>query len=111
MIDFSSLMGKVQEAQESIKKAQENLVHIHETADTGAGMVTVKVNGARQVIDIEIDPDIIKVENKEMIQDLIVAATNKALDQIEPKIKSELQKSTSGVMPNIPGFDISNFMK
>lgn len=111
MIDFSSLMGKVQEAQESMEKAQKNLIHIHETADAGAGMVTVKVNGSKQVIDIEIDPDIIKVDNKEMIQDLIVAATNKALEQIKPKIKAELQKSTSGVIPNIPGFDLSNFMK
>ena len=111
MIDFNSLMGKVQEAQKSMKKAQENLVNIHETADAGAGMVTVKINGAKQVIAVEIDPDIIKIENKEMIQDLIVAATNKALEQIEPKIKAELQKSTSGVIPNIPGFDMSNFMK
>lgn len=111
MIDFNSLMGKVQEAQESMKKAQANLVNIQETAEAGAGMVTVKVNGAKQVIDIDIDSDIIKSENKEMIQDLVIAATNKALEQIEPKIQTELQKSTAGVMPNIPGFDMSNFMK
>ena len=73
-------------------------------------MVKVTVNGKRQLTDISIDEDIISKDDKEMIQDLIIAATNKALEGIEVKIKEALAKSTSGVMPNIPGFDISKFM-
>lgn len=111
MIDFNSIMGKVQEAQQKMQEAQANLVNLTETADAGAEMVKVTINGNKQIIDIDIDPEIIQKENKDMIQDLIIAATNKALDQIEPKIKAELQKNTSDIMPNIPGFDISNFMK
>lgn len=111
MIDFNSIMGKVQEAQARMQKAQENLANITETAEMGAGMVQVTVNGKKQIIDINIDPEIISADNKEMIQDLIIAATNKALENIDPKIKAELQNSTSDLIPNIPGFDISNFMK
>jgi DNA-binding protein YbaB len=46
-----------------------------------------------------------------MLQDLIIAAVNKALDSIEPKIKEHLQKATDGVLPNIPGLDLGSFMK
>lgn len=109
-MDFNSIFSKVQEVQENLKKAQEDLVLISETAESGGGMVKVTVNGKRQLTDISIDEDIISKDDKEMIQDLIIAATNKALEGIEVKIKEALAKSTSGVMPNIPGFDISKFM-
>ena len=109
-MDFNSIFSKVQEVQENLKTAQEDLVLISETAESGGGMVKVTVNGKRQLTDISIDEDIISKDDKEMIQDLIIAATNKALEGIEVKIKEALAKSTSGVMPNIPGFDISKFM-
>lgn len=109
-MDFSSIFSKVQEAQENLKKAQEGLVNISVTAEAGGGMVKVTINGSRQLTAISIDPDIISKDDKEMIQDLIIAATNKALENIEAKIKEELAKSTSGMMPNIPGLDLSKFM-
>lgn len=109
-MDFNSIFSKVQEAQENLKKAQEGLVNISETAEAGGGMVKVTVNGKRQITDISIDSDIISKDDKEMIQDLVIAATNKALEKIEIKIKEELAESTSGMMPNIPGFDLSKFM-
>ena len=107
---MNNIMGKIQEAQESLQKAQENLVHLTAEGEAGAGMVIVKVNGKKQVIDINIDLSIISPEDKEMIQDLTIAATNKALQNIEPKIEEELKNSTSGVLPNIPGFDLNNIM-
>lgn len=110
MFDMNSIMGKIQEAQESLQKAQENLVNITAEGESGAGMVIAKVNGKRQVIDLVIDDSILSKEDKEMVQDLTIAAINKALENIEPKISEELKNSTSGVIPNIPGFDLSNFM-
>ena len=107
---MNNLMGKMQEMQASLKAAQENLVNLSQTSESGGGMVKVTVNGKKQVISIDIDPEIIKKEDKELIQDLIVAATNKALDDIEPIIKEEMQKSTGGILPNIPGFDLGKFM-
>lgn len=109
-MDFSQMFEKVKELQEKVKVAQENLVNITTTGEAGAGMVKVTVNGKRQVTDIEIDPDLIKPDDKEMIEDLVLAATNKALEAIEGKIQEEMKKHTSGMMPNIPGMDLSNFM-
>ncbi len=73
-------------------------------------MVKATVNGNRQVVSIVIDPEIIKKEDRELIQDLCVAAVNKAMQEMEEKIKEELKKSTEGLLPNIPGLDLGGFM-
>ena len=71
----------------------------------------VTVNGQKKLVGLEIDDDLIKPEDKEMLQDLVVAAVNKAMEEIEPQIKEHLQKSTQGMLPNIPGLDLGNLMK
>ena len=110
MFDIMKMMGKVKEVQEKIKEAQAQLVHITAEGESGGGMVKTVVNGHRKVLSIEIDQDMIKPEDKEMIQDLVAAATNIALEKIDIAIKEEMKKSTEGVMPNIPGFDLSSMM-
>jgi DNA-binding YbaB/EbfC family protein len=100
------MLGKVKELQAKMKEAQDNLVHVQASAEAGAGMVKATVNGKKQLVKLEIDPDIIKPDDKEMMQDLIVAAVNKALDEVDVKAKEELKKSTQGVLPNIPGLDL-----
>lgn len=107
MFDLNNLMGKAREMQEKIKEAQANLNNIKTTAEAGAGMVKATVNGNKQVLSIEVDNDIISVEDKEMMQDLIVAAVNRALADIENSSKDEMQKATQGIMPNMP-FDLGN---
>lgn len=109
-MDLSGIFQKVQEAQAKLKQAKENLGSISTTGEAGAGMVKVTVNGNRQVQSIEVDDAVINVEEKHILQDLIVAATNKALETIEEKIKEEMSKSTDGILPNIPGFDLGNMM-
>jgi len=110
MFDMNNMMGKMQEMQANLKKAQENLVNITQTSESGGGMVKVTVNGKKMVVNIDIDPEIISKEDRELIQDLIVAATNKAIEDIDLKVKEELQKSTGGMLPNIPGLDLGKFM-
>ena len=104
------IMGQLKEAQEKIKKAQENLAHVTATGESGGGMVKAMVNGKKQVVSIEVDSDLIKPTDKEMMQDLIVAAINKALDEVDVKAKEELKKSTSGMFPQIPGLDLSSLV-
>ncbi|GAB2765387.1 YbaB/EbfC family nucleoid-associated protein [Rhabdobacter roseus] len=111
MGDMMGLMGKMKDLQARMKEAQEQLSTITESAESGAGMVRATVNGQKKITALEIDADLIKPEDKEMLQDLVVAAVNKALDDIEPKIKAHLQKATEGVIPNIPGLDLSGLMK
>ena len=110
MLDMMKMLGKMKEVQAKLKEAQENLVNITSTAESGAGMVKATVNGKKQLISLEIDNEIVNTEDKEMMQDLIVAATNKALEEVEVLAKEEIQKSTEGMLPNIPGLDLSGMM-
>ncbi|UII29836.1 YbaB/EbfC family nucleoid-associated protein [Fulvivirga ulvae] len=110
MFDMMKMMGKMKEVQAKIKEAQENLVHIKVTGESGGGMVKATVNGKKEVINIDIDQDLVKPEDKEMMQDLVVAAVNKALQEVEVLAKEELKKSTEGMLPNIPGLDLGGLV-
>jgi nucleoid-associated protein EbfC len=108
-MDINNLFSKAKEVQDKLQKAKENLGNIHISAESGAGMVKVTVNGKKQINKLELDPDMIKPENKEIIEDLVIAAVNKALVDIDEKITEELKKSTEGLLPNIPGFNFGQF--
>jgi DNA-binding YbaB/EbfC family protein len=110
MFDMMGMLGKIKDLQAKMKEAQENLVHIQASAEAGAGMVKATVNGKKQVVKIEIDPEMIKPDDKEMLQDLVVAAVNKALAEVDVKAREELKKTTQGILPNIPGMDLSSML-
>ncbi len=111
MGDLFGMAGKMKEMQARMQEAQENLGKIIESGEAGAGMVRATANGRKQLVSIEIDEDLMKASEREILQDLIVAATNKALEKVEEKAKAELQKSTEGLMPNIPGMDLDKIFK
>ena len=108
MFDMMKMMGKVKEMQAKVKEAQENLEYLRETGEAGAGMVKATVNGKKQVISVEIDENLMSKEDREMVQDLTVAAINNALEKVDIKAKEEIKKSTEGILPNIPGMDFGN---
>ena len=109
--DMMGMMGKMKEIQARMKDAQDSLATLSATGESGAGLVRATVNGQKMLIKLLIDPDLFKSEeDREMLQDLVVAATNKAMEAIEPIIKSHLQKSTEGMLPNIPGMDLGSLM-
>lgn len=110
MFDMMKMMGKMKEVQARMKEAQDNLVNVRAQGESGAGMVKATVNGKKQLISVEIDPSLLKAEDRTILQDLIVAAVNKATDEAEIVAKEELRKSTDGLIPNIPGMDLSSFM-
>ncbi len=111
MMDMFNMMGKVKELQARLKEAQDSLVHVKATGESGGGMVRAVVNGKKQLISIEIDPSLLKGDDKGILQDLVVAAVNKASEEAENLAKEELRKSTEGILPNIPGLDFSSFMR
>ena len=92
------LMKQAQQMQERLQK-QMNEMRVEATA--GGGMVTVVMNGAKQVLSIKIDPEAVSKEDVEMLQDLILAALNDA----QRKTDEALQKQMSGMMGGmkIPG--------
>jgi nucleoid-associated protein EbfC len=110
MFDMMKMMGKMKEVQERLRAAQESLSTIKATAESGAGMVKATVNGKKQLVSLDIDTAILKADDKVLVQDLIVAAVNKAQDEVEVHAKEHLQKSTEGLIPNIPGLDLSGMM-
>jgi hypothetical protein len=110
MFDIMKMMGKMKEVQERMKQAQDNLALLKISEEAGGGMVKVVVNGKKQLMLIDIDPLLLKVEDKIMVQDLIVAAINKAVEEADVQGREQLKKSTEGLLPNIPGMDLSNLM-
>ncbi|HVD97544.1 MAG TPA: YbaB/EbfC family nucleoid-associated protein [Cytophagaceae bacterium] len=108
MFDMLNMMGKIKEAQARLKQMKENLGNLTVTGEAGGGMVRAVVNGNRQVLKIEIEDSLIKPSDKDMLQDLIVAAINKAMQEIDTVVKEELKKNTEGLLPNIPGLDLSS---
>jgi DNA-binding YbaB/EbfC family protein len=110
MFDMMKMMGKVKEVQARMKEAQENLASIITVGESGGGMIKATMNGKRQLLKIEIDPTLIKPDDQTILQDLVVAAVNKASLDAETLAKEALKKSTDGIIPNIPGMDLSSLM-
>lgn len=110
MFDMMKMMGKMKEVQARIKEAQSNLINISASGESGGGMVKAIVNGKKQLIALDIDPTILKADDKVLIQDLVVAAVNKALDEVDGLAKEEMRKSTEGLIPNIPGMDLGSLI-
>jgi len=97
-MNIQSMMKQAQEMQERLKK---QMPEMRVEATAGGGMVTVVVNGTKQVESIRIDPEVVAKEDVEMLQDLIVAAINDA----GRKVDEQLGQSMSGLMGGlkIPG--------
>jgi len=97
-MNIQQMMKQAQQMQQRLQKQMEEL-RVEATA--GGGMVTVVVNGQKQVQQIKIDPEVVSKDDVEMLQDLIVAAINDA----HRKVEEELSKSMGGMMGGmkIPG--------
>lgn len=102
---MADMFGKMMQMQEKFSAAQEELANKTTTAEAGGGMVKVTANGAQRVTAIEIDPDAIDPDDLEMLEDLIIAGVNKALDEASDMAQNEMRKSMSGMLP--PGMDLS----
>lgn len=108
MFDMMGMMGKVKDMQARMKEVKENVVHLTAEAESGAGMVKVKVNGIKQLISIDIDPSLLKESDRTVVQDLVVAAVNKAMTDIDVKVQEEFKEKTKGLLPTIPGMDLGS---
>lgn len=110
MMDMMKMMGKMKEVQARLKEAQDNLVHIKARGESGGGMVKATVNGRKQLVALDVDPSLLKADDKIILQDLVIAAVNKAAEEADELAKESLRKSTEGLLPNIPGLDFGGMM-
>ena len=97
----SGMLKQLQSFQENVLKAQEEITEMNVTATAGGGAVTAVVSGARRVVSIAIEPDVVDPEDIEMLQDLVVAAVNEGLEQIDKVAADRLSAATGGL--SIPG--------
>lgn len=101
MGNMQKMMKQMQKMQKDMQKAQEELAEKTVEGTAGGGMVTVVVNGQKQVIDVNIKEDVVDAEDIEMLQDLVLAATNDALKQMDDLTNNTMGQFTKGL--NIPG--------
>ena len=110
MPNMGQLMKQAQQIQTKMAKLQEDLGDRPVEATSGGGMVIVVANGRQEVLSIKIEQEVIDPDDAEMLQDLIIAAVNKAVSEAEVLAKEEIRKSTGGLLPNIPGLDLGNLV-
>ena len=102
MKNLGQLMKQAQEMQEKMAEMQESLVAIEIEGVAGAGLVTIVLNGKGEMRRLKVDPSLVKPEDAEILEDLIVAAHNDAKSKIEMRVQEETQKLMGG-LPLPPG--------
>lgn len=87
-MNMQQMMRQAQQLQEQMAKAKEDLENARVTGSAGGGAVTVTLSGSKRFIGIEIKPEVVDPDDVEMLEDLIVAATNEAYVQAEELVKN-----------------------
>lgn len=101
MKNLGNMMKQAQKLQSKMLEMQEELGNRTVTAQVGGGMVEVVANGRQEILSLRIDPEVVTPDDTEMLQDLILAAVNDALNRSREMVSSEMAKLTGGL--KIPG--------
>jgi nucleoid-associated protein EbfC len=99
--NMANIMKQAQQMQAQMAKLQEEAATKTVTGSAGGGMVTVTANGALEVVSVRIDPEALKDGDAEMLQDVVLAATNEALKNARQLMADQMKSVTGGM--NIPG--------
>ena len=94
---MSKLLKQAQEMQHKIEEAQDQLSDMVIEADSGGGMVSVKVNGKQEILELDIDKEAM-AEEKEILEDLIISAVNKGLSKAQSESQNKMNSITGGMM-------------
>jgi DNA-binding YbaB/EbfC family protein len=104
---MQGMLKQVQKMQAEMQRVQNELGNKTVTEEAGGGMIKATANGNKDIVSVEIDPQVINADEKEILEDLVVAAVNKALQSASKMAEDEMGKVTKGMLPpglNIPGF-------
>ena len=105
-LNMADLFGKMAQMQQRVAETQEALAKVTVTSEAGGGMVKVTANGALRVVSIKIDPTVVDSDDMELLEDIIVAGVNKALEDAAALAKEEMGRTAGDFLP--PGMDLSN---
>ena len=104
---MNQILKQAQKMQEKMQKIQDGLADLEVEGSAGGGMVTVTANAKQEILGIKIDKQVVDPEDVEMLEDLIVAAVNQAMEKAQEIANQEMGKATGGMMP--PGFKMPGF--
>lgn len=96
-----NMMKKIQEMQENMEKVQKEVEESEFSSTVGGGAVEVTVNGAHQVIAVKLKPEIVDPEDIEMLEDLIISATNESIRKANEAMEQGMEAAKGGL--SIPG--------
>ena len=96
-----NIQAMMQQAKQMQEKMQQQMAELRVEATAGGGMVTVTMNGTKQLLSLKIDPDVVSKEDVEMLQDLIVAAINDAARKVDEQLGQQMSGMMGGL--KIPG--------
>ncbi len=99
--NMQNMLRQAQKMQENIESKKAELEEKEYVVSSGGGMVEITVKGNREIQAIGLDPEVVDPEDVEMLEDMLVAAFNEAMRQIDEEQERELEKVTGGL--NIPG--------
>jgi DNA-binding YbaB/EbfC family protein len=109
MPNMQGMMKQVQKLQEKMAQVQAELEQKTVSAEAGGGMVRVTVNGKQQVVSIKVEKEVVNPDDVDMLEDLIVSAVNRGLEESQRMASDEMQKVTAGALPKIPGLNLPGF--
>ncbi len=102
--NMQNMLRQAQKMQEDMAAKQEELESAEYTVSAGGGMVTVRMSGKREILSLDIQPDIVDPDDIETLSDVLTAAINEAIRKVDDTAATEMNKITGSMsMPNIPG--------
>lgn len=99
--NMNKMMKQVQKMQKDMMKLQDELMEKTVEATAGGGVVKAVANGKKELVSIELDPEVVDPDDVEMLADLVMAAVNEALQKAEDMVTKEMSKITGGM--KMPG--------
>ncbi|NQT26031.1 YbaB/EbfC family nucleoid-associated protein [candidate division KSB1 bacterium] len=100
--NMADIFKQAQKMQDEMTRVQESLEQMTVEGAAGGGVITATANGKQKLVSIQIDPEVIQSDDKEMLEDLVVAAVNQALDKAQEMSQEEMQKVAGGMLGNLP---------
>ena len=102
--NMNAMLQQAQKMQEDMAALQEELDNREYEVSAGGGAVSVKISGKKQILSLDIDPEIVDPDDIETLSDILVAAVNKAIKRVEDTNSAEMSKLTGALgMPGMPG--------
>src|SRR5258708_17703035 len=104
-MEVSALQQMLSKARQQMEDLQRQVNAVTVEASAGGGMVTVKMNGQKQIVDLRIEPDVFAGKDQEMLQDLVRAAVNEASRRVDEELANQM-KNLAGGIPGMAGMKI-----